>query len=111
MIKKLLFTAIVGIPLLASSQIAFTDSNSKLANSNLKSGCAIGVSDMNGDGLDDLVRLSNARDLQVEYQTTGNFTLLNYGSIPGDNSEWGMVVADVDRNGLNDIIVGGAYNG
>ncbi|MCK7591260.1 FG-GAP-like repeat-containing protein [Subsaxibacter sp. CAU 1640] len=111
MIKKLLFVAIVGIPTLAISQIAFTNSNSKLANSTLKSGCAIGVVDMNGDGLDDIVRLSSATNLQIEYQTNGNFTLLNYGNIPGNNSEWGMAVADVDENGFNDIIVGGAYNG
>ena len=111
MVKKLLTIAIFGLPILATSQIAFTNSNSKLANSTVKSGCPIGVSDMNGDGLDDIVRLSNSRDLQIEYQTSGNFTLLNYGTIPGNGSQWGMAIADVDKNGFNDIIVGGAFNG
>lgn len=111
MIKKLLFVAIIGIPTLATSQIAFTNSNSKLANSTLKSGVAIGVCDMNGDGLDDIIRLSNATNLQIEYQTSGNFTLYNYGNLPGSGSEWGMAIADVDGNGFNDIIIGGSRNG
>lgn len=111
MIKNLLLATILTFPIFASSQIAFTNSNSKLSNNNLKSGCAIGVADMNGDGLDDIIRLSGATNLQIEYQTSGNFTLLNYGSIPGSGSEWGMAIADVDTNGFNDIIVGGAFNG
>lgn len=111
MIKKLLYVAFLGIPIVVNSQIAFTNSNAKLTNATLKSGCAIGVSDMNGDGLDDIIRLSGANSLQIEYQTSGDFTLFNYGSIPGNGSEWGMAIADVDENGFNDLIVGGAYNG
>ena len=111
MIKKLLSVAFLSLPILATSQISFTDGSSKLANATLKSGCAIGVADMNGDGLDDIIRLSGATNLQIEYQTSGNFTLYNYGNLPGSGSEWGMSIADVDRNGFNDIIIGGAYNG
>lgn len=111
MIKKLLIVAIIGIPALATSQIAFTDASNKLANSTLKSGVAIGVCDMNGDGLDDIIRLSNATNLQIEYQTSGNFSLYNYGNLPGSGSEWGMAIADVDGNGFNDMIIGGNRNG
>ncbi|OUR90902.1 hypothetical protein A9Q87_13270 [Flavobacteriales bacterium 34_180_T64] len=113
MMKKLLFKALLCLPVIGISQTTFTNSNTLLVNSSLTSGCAIGVSDMNGDGLDDIIRLDDARNLQVEYQTAGggNFTRLNYGSIPGSGSEWGMAIADVDKNGFNDIFVGGAYNG
>lgn len=110
--KKLLFGTIFLLPILGFSQVTFTNSNSKLVNPNLKSGVAIGVADMNGDGLDDIIRLDYARNLQIEHQnTSGNFSLLNYGNLAGSGNEWGMCIADVDENGYNDIFVGGAYNG
>lgn len=109
MIKKLLLLTLTVMPFCAFSQISFTDASSTLDNSNLKSGVAIGVCDMNGDRLDDIVRLSGASSLQVEYQSaTGNFSRLNYGNV---GSVWGMAIADVDKNGFNDIIVGGSNNG
>ncbi|WP_191861013.1 FG-GAP-like repeat-containing protein [Hanstruepera ponticola] len=110
MYKKLLTLAVI-MPLMSFSQITFTNSNTLLTNPNLTSGCAIGVSDMNGDGLDDIIRLDDARNLQIEYQTAGggNFTQYNFGSVGG--SQWGLAIADVDQNGYNDIVTGGSYNG
>ena len=65
---------------------------------------------MNGDGLDDLVRLDNASDLEIEYQqANGTFSRYDYGDI-GSGSEWGLCVADVDGNGYRDVFAGGAYN-
>ncbi len=39
-----------------------------LGDASLKSGVAMGIADMNGDGLDDVIRLSNARYLKIGYQ-------------------------------------------
>lgn len=108
--KKILFFALFISSFLSYSQITFTNSNTSLVNASLTSGVAIGVSDMNADGLDDIVRLSNANSLEIEYQTaSGTFIRYNYGSIGG--SSWGLCIADVDHNGYNDVFTGGSYNG
>lgn len=91
-------------------QVTFTNASTSLTNSTLKSGVAIGVCDMNGDQLDDIIRLSNASDLQIEYQqASGMFSNYTFGNT-GSGTEWGFAMADVDDNGYNDIIVGGSYN-
>ncbi len=109
MIRKLLF-ALCLCPVLTTAQISFTSGNSALVNASLYSGVAIGVTDMNGDGLDDIIRLNGSSSLEIEYQNTnGVFTRFEYGSTSG--SKWGMAIADVDRNGYNDILAGGSYNG
>ena len=108
--KKLLFLACIGIPFMVNSQTAFTDLSTLLVNQSLTSGCAIGVSDMNNDGRDDIIRLDNARDLEIEYQNAdGSFTRYDFGSTSG--SKWGLCIADIDENGYNDVFAGGAYNG
>ncbi|TDY11974.1 FG-GAP-like repeat-containing protein [Meridianimaribacter flavus] len=112
MIKKLLLSSILLFPSIYFAQVTFTNATSNLVNPNLTSGVAIGVCDMNGDGLDDIIRLDDARYLQIEYQNTnGVFTWLNYGNLAGTGNEWGLCIADVDENGYNDIFTGGAYNG
>jgi hypothetical protein len=89
----------------------FTDQTSLLPNPNFHSGVAIGIADMNGDGLDDVIRLNEASDLSIEYQEAADaaFSSFSYGNV-GSGNEWSLCVSDVDRNGFNDLIVGGAYN-
>ena len=96
---------------LANAQFSFVDRTSFLSFTNVSSGAPIAISDMNGDGLDDLVRLDNTQNLKIDYQPTlGNdFTGLTFGTVGG--SQWSICIADVDGNGYNDIFTGGSYNG
>ncbi len=92
------------------AQFSFSDRSFMLANQTVKSGAPIGVVDMNGDGLDDIVRLDQTRNLKIDYQVPGfNFSGYTYGNLVG--TQWSLCVADVDNNGYNDVFTGGAYNG
>ena len=93
------------------SQISFTNRNDLLSKSDFHSGVAIGVVDMNGDGLDDIVRMDDGKLLTFEYQNIQGimFSTYEFGSVTSI-SEWSICVADVDKNGFNDVITGGSYN-
>jgi len=68
----------------------------------------VGVADINNDGLDDIVRL-NSSTLEVQYQqASGSFisSVISTQYFP-----WGMCIADIDRNGFNDILYGGQNEG
>lgn len=88
------------------SQVSFTNKNSKLVTTGVHSGCPVTVTDWNGDGLDDIVRLDDGRYCHVEVQQTNQKYLSVYlGDFGG--GAWGMSVADVDHNGYKDIVADG----
>lgn len=106
-----LLLAFLSLPMIGWSQISFTNSNELLLNSNVHSGVAIAVVDMNGDGLDDIARLDEGTILNIEYQQVdGTFTNLEIGQI-ANGSQWSMCAADCDNNGFNDVLAGGFYDG
>jgi hypothetical protein len=94
------------------AQVTFTNKTDELLTSPGKSGVALAVIDMNDDGLDDIVRLDEASDLYVEYQSQdgSTFETIDFGTITSSN-QWSMCIGDVDNNGTNEILSGGAYNG
>ncbi|GJM32476.1 MAG: hypothetical protein DHS20C18_14770 [Saprospiraceae bacterium] len=93
------------------AQVSFSNANDRFVNSDFHSGVAIAVVDMNADGLDDIVRLSQGRSLEIEYQNSGvgQFTNFVFGAI-SDQSQWSICVADVDNDGYNDVLTGGRYD-
>ena len=98
------------LPQTAQALDPFTNASDTLGNSGLSSGVAIGVTDMNADGLDDIVRLDDADSLEIEYQQPdGSFVNYVFGNLPG--SQWGMALGDYDGNGYVDVFASGAYNG
>lgn len=95
------------------AQISFTNKTSLLTPSDHRSGVAIAICDMNGDGLDDIVRLNQGVDLNIQYQTSPNqaFNALPIGILPGNQgSQWGMCTGDIDNNGFADVLAGGRYD-
>ncbi len=96
----------------ANAQISFTNQTSSLLSDNtIYSGCAMGIADMNGDMLDDIIRLNDAKDLSIHYQKSDGsiFEDYIYGNITSI-IQWSMCIADIDSNGYNDILVGGFLN-
>lgn len=91
----------------ADAQLAFTNFNSKLPFGNTYSGCAVTVTDVNFDGLDDIFHLNHGTDLILEIQNRdGSFTshsIMNNGG----GSSWAMTCADVDQNGWKDVALDG----
>ncbi len=91
--------------------VNFTDQTSLLSGGNHYSGVAMAISDMNGDGKDDLIRYDDAKILNIHYQNNPNqsFSRYNYGSVSNVN-QWSTCIGDYDQDGRNDILVGGAYD-
>jgi hypothetical protein len=101
----LLFWTTVGF-----AQISFSDSTHLLSQTDFSSGVAVAVVDMNNDGLDDIVRLEDAQNLNIEYQQAdGSFVNFSWGQI-SESNEWAIWIADVDNDGKNDILAAGSYN-
>lgn len=93
-----------------SAQLSFSNSTNLMSNTTTSGGC-MGVVDMNGDGLDDIAKLNNSRQCQVDYQNAdGTFTLVDYGTI-ANQGQWGWAIADLDNNGHKDVVSGGSYDG
>lgn len=93
------------------SQVHFTDASHLLHHQNITSGVAMGVADMNGDSLDDIIRLDDTRRLRIDYQQADSlhFTGKSLNTLFGH--QWSMCIGDVNNDGYNDIFTGGLYNG
>lgn len=99
--------SVLGLSLTFSAfgQITFTNSNSLLqsiSGSSIRD-CAV---DMNGDNLDDIVRVTNA-GIYVDYQQNdgtynGVFYQMNIQNMPN----WSICAADIDANGYTDLLFG-----
>lgn len=95
-----------------TAQINFSNQTTLLSTATNKTSIAVAVCDMNGDGFDDIVRLDEGIDLNIQYQSAPNQVFLSSNTItlPGQDA-WGMCTADVDNDGLGDVLAGGFYDG
>ncbi len=106
---RILLALLVACPLLAAAQFSFTNASPTLLPDDVRSPLAIGMADMNGDALTDIVRINQGQFLRIDYQDPagGTFTSQILGFV---GSEWSLCIGDLDNNGLNDIASGGFYN-
>jgi hypothetical protein len=87
----------------ATPHIPFTDMTSLLTTTSFHSGVAIGVSDMNNDGRDDIVRLYNNDTLFLNLQQAGGtFTESMFPTANPSADPWSMCIGDVDNDGYNE---------
>ncbi len=94
---------------LSFAQIEFSLNQDLLSDLDVKSGAPMAVSDMNGDGLDDIVSLDKTRDLVISFQNFDrSFDVVDYPTVGSSN--WGMTIGDIDNDGRCEIFTGGAYD-
>jgi len=99
----LCFAFLCGASLLA--QVTFTNEGDKLGNYPDFSEIA---ADMNGDYLDDYVRVSE-NGIGIDYQNIdGSFNSIWIAKSINTVPSWSNAVGDLDGNGYNDILLGGS---
>ena len=98
-----LVAAIVAVPALAQTP-TFTLSNNMLGGAGFNSapGCMV---DMNGDFLDDVVRIMNG-SVCIDYQNAnGTYTHQQY-MMPSASSLWSIAAGDINQDGYTDLLMG-----
>ncbi len=100
--KKITFLTLVicAISYSKAQNITFTSENIG------GSSAEIGVVDLNGDYLDDVLSPSQS-NLSIHHQTDTGLVLTNISINASNNPSWSVSAADYDRNGINDIMFGG----
>jgi hypothetical protein len=75
---------------------------------NTTEGFDIGLVDLNGDFLDDIVSVG-ANNINIHYQlASGGFSVSNIAASATYSPNWSLAAGDFDANGFNDLLYGGA---
>lgn len=111
-----LFLVAISLSLLPSdhlsAQLDFTDRSDLLPDNSLYSWMQKGVSDVNGDHLDDIIVCNTSGEMFILLQQKdGSFVENALGTVEPGSNALSVIVADVDNNNHDDILTGGQYNG
>ena len=103
MIKKLLFCFTLFFSASLLAQVTFTNQNNLIGNYPDNSEIAV---DMNGDYLDDYVRVSGG-GVGIDYQQPDNtFNSIFIPMSIQNTPDWSVAAGDIDGNGFNDLVLG-----
>jgi len=107
--KKLYISAVMMAGTTMAMAQSFTE-NSSLLTGSYHSGGVTAVTDMNNDGLDDIVIMDQSKNLNIAYQqSNGTFSVSSFGTV-ASGSQWGMCIGDIDNDGHKDVLSGGYYD-
>ncbi len=110
-LSAILCPAILFAQQLNTEDFAFSNQNYLLAGSTFRSDVVMGIADVNADGLDDIIRLRQGVSLDIQIQHNHqSFTSYSFGEV-SDRKQFSLAIADVDGNGFNDLLLGGAGDG
>lgn len=102
--KNILLTLTLLTAWVCNAQVTFTNMSSLLQPVNGSYGNL--ASDMNGDHLDDIVRVASD-GIYIDYQQAGGGFLGLFYPMPITNlPSWSICAADIDANGYNDLCLG-----
>lgn len=96
----LLALAICAVSYSQAQNVTFSSQN--IGGSNAE----IGVVDLNGDYLDDVISPTQS-NLSIHHQTSSGLVLTNISISASNGPDWSLSVADYDNNDINDIMFGG----
>lgn len=96
-----------------SAQVSFFLRNDLLQDQDVHSAVPVGITDMNGDGLDDIVGLNLGRRLIVQYQTPDParpFVRYTSEIVIDNNEQNDIIIGDFNNDGWNDMVITGTYD-
>ncbi len=97
----LLLTILVGI--VSYSQVSFTNQSGSIGSYPVYSSAGL---DVNGDHLDDYVRITES-GIGIDYQQAdGSFTSIFIDKVIQNPPTWSIAAGDIDENGYTDFVLG-----
>lgn len=75
-----------------------------------KSLIGVGIADVNGDKRDDIIRINNGKSLEVIYYSDNEMKVSSMTPNIAVNEAWSMVVANINNDRTNEILVARAFD-